>query len=281
MTSESLLVTTHFENINSTDIDRINALLLKNYNFDINIYAPTFINRRVIYFMQKQKISDVNELLNRLKSKYFFEQFLFELSTNGIEFFRDTSVWENLLSLITSYCNFKRNINIWFPDCANGEDLYSLTILLKQFGFYDKCKITASNISNEKITFIKQGKYEGKNENVDLANYSNLGFATPFTKYFKTIDTAIQLDKELLTNVTFIVSNVLQEMESKDFDLVFFRNTMITYNKEYQIATIENIFNSMRTGGLLIIGIKEQLLNTDAENKFKLINVEDRIFLKN
>lgn len=280
MTTEHFSETNKFETVSFLDIDRIATILLEKYTFDLYIYAPTFLNRRMLYVMQKYKISTVDEFLKRLQSPDFFNNILFDLSVSRTEFFRDATAWESYLKVIIEQCNSKNNIQIWFPDCGNGEELYSFTILLKQNGLYNKCSITASNISNEKITFIKQGLYEGKGEKTDSLNQSKGGLSISPLAYFKVIDTAIQVDSTLLNNVTFNTSLAISKQKKQNFDVVFFRNAMLFYEKLYQINVLENIYKSMCSNGLLIIGINEQLLISESENKFKIVNKIDRIYQK-
>ena len=189
-------------------------------------------------------------------------------------------MWEQLLKTITKYFSEKKQFRVWFPECGTGEELYSFTILSKENAFYDNCLITASTISAEKITYIKKGMYEGRTEHFDLANYTKLGFKSPASTYFKIIDTAFQLDHQLLDNVQFeTMTNVLQNREN-DFDLILFRNVMLMYATPYQINVLENVYKSIRYEGLLIIGVNEQLLSPDIENKFKMIDKEGRIYQK-
>jgi len=280
MNTENVLVANQFETIDTADINRIAQLLFKQYHFELNSFAPTFINRRIVYSMQKHKVSDVDEFLNRLLITDFFEKFLFDLSVQGTEFFRDTSVWENLFKIVIENIKPNSEYRVWFPDCGNGEDLYSFTILLKQFGLYDKCSITASNISNEKIAFIKQGMYEGKYDYSDISNYNKQAFLMPTSSFFSTIDTAIKVNNNVLINVNFLNSNASKKSNTKMYDLVIFRNAMIHYSKEYQIKVLENITESIKQGGLLIIGVNEQLLIHEIKNAYNTISEIDKIFQK-
>jgi len=275
---ENLLETNRFEFIEAVDIDRITKAFIEKYNFNLQNYSASFLNRRIAFFMQKNKISNVNELLNRLNDITFFNSFKSDLSVNGTEFFRDISVWKNIITLLIENFNSNKEFTVWFPNCANGEELYCFMYILKQYGFYDNCKVVASNVSSERIEIIKTGLFEGKNENFDLLNFNKMGFSISESTFFKTIDTAIQLDKKLLQNVEFITTNQTPLAETNTFDLVFSRNIMLFYNKEFQKELEDIIYNSLKEDGKLIIGINEQLINQ--VEKFKLINIEDKIYQK-
>lgn len=275
---ENLLETNRFEFIEAVDIDRLTKAVIEKYNFNLQNYSASFLNRRIVVSMQKNKISNVNELLNRLNDITFFNSFKSDLSVNGTEFFRDISVWKNIITLLIENFNSNKEFTVWFPNCANGEELYCFMYILKQYGFYDNCKVVASNVSSERIEIIKTGLFEGKNENFDLLNFNKMGFSISESTFFKTIDTAIQLDKKLLQNVEFITTNQTPLAETNTFDLVFSRNIMLFYNKEFQKELEDIIYNSLKEDGKLIIGINEQLINQ--VEKFKLINIEDKIYQK-
>jgi len=275
---ENLLETNRFEFIEAVDIDRLTKAVIEKYNFNLQNYSASFLNRRIVVSMQKNKISNVNELLNRLNDNTFFNSFISDMSVNGTEFFRDISVWKNIITLLIENFNSNKEFTVWFPNCANGEELYCFMYILKQYGFYDNCKVVASNVSSERIEIIKTGLFEGKNENFDLFNFNKMGFSISESTFFKTIDTAIQLDKKLLQNVEFITTNQTPLVETNTFDLVFSRNIMLFYNKEFQKELEDIIYNSLKEDGKLIIGINEQLINQVV--KFKLINIEDKIYQK-
>lgn len=275
---EKLFETKRFEYIETVDIDRITKAFLEKYDFNLQNYAASFLNRRIVFSMQKQKISNVDEFLNRLNDITFFNSFLSELSVNGTEFFRDISVWKNTLTLLIENCNSNKKFSVWFPNCANGEELYCFMFLLKQYGFYDNCKVTASNISLEKINTIKKGLFEDKNEKTDLANYIKIGFSGEENTFFKIVDTAIQLDNNLIQNVQFIASDPTQNKQTNKYDLVFLRNILLFYSKPFQKEVLNTIYTSLQDDGKLIIGVKEQLI--DCTKNFKSINDEDKIFQK-
>jgi chemotaxis protein methyltransferase CheR len=276
MVSEHLKEPNQIEYIDPRDLDKITFLLHEYHNFDINNYASTFINRRIVYSMQKHKVSDINEFSIRLKNTEFFELFLSDLTVNSVDFFRDTQAWKNMFEIIKNNYSPQKQLKIWFPDSANGEDLYTFIILLKESGYTNHYSITASTISSEKITFIKQGYYEGKTEKIDISNYTKLDFATPVSTYLKVKENSLQVANDLLKNVTFTKNK--NGNKTKRVDIVIFRNSLIHYSTKYHIETLQILFQTMVAGGLLLLGLNEQMLLP--ETMFKLIDKENKIYQK-
>jgi len=276
MVSEHLKEPNQIEYIDPRDLDRITILLHEYHNFDLNNYASTFINRRIVYSMQKHKVGDINEFSIRLKNPEFFEHFLSDLTVYSIDLFRDTLAWKNLFEIIRNNYSPQKQLKIWFPNCANGEELYTFIILLKELGHSKHYTITASTISSEKILFIKRGYYEGKTEKIDISNYTKLNLVSPVSTYLKVKENSLQVSSDLLKNVIFTKKN--NRNKTKRADIVVFRNSLIHYSTKYHIETLQLIFQSMAAGGLLMLGLNEQMLLP--ETMFNVIDEENKIYQK-
>ena len=99
-------------------------------------------------------------------------------------------------------------------------------------------------------------------------------------QYFKIVDTAIQLDSELLCNVQLVHEEPYTSNYSNDFDFVVFRNSMIYMSKQHQIDTLEHVYTALKKEGIITIGVNEQLIIPAVETIFISIDNEERIFQK-
>jgi chemotaxis protein methyltransferase CheR len=277
MPFENSLVLNKFESIDSADIDKIAVLLQELYGYDIHKFAGTFKSRRIVYSMQKHKVRDVNELSVRLRNTDFYEQFLSDLIITGVEFFRDSIVWETIADIIIDSYSKNRSCKVWFPDCANGEELYSFIIMLHEYGLQENCFVTATTLSNDTMNIIKKGYYEGKSEKIDIANYNKLPFPSPASNYFKCNDNSLQLQSNLLDDVLFTRPESINPLKDS-FDMVIYRNVLLQYNAAYHKERVQQIYRNMTPDGFLIIGINEQMLVP--ETMFTVYNKENKIYQK-
>ena len=230
-------ITNSFERVSETDILNIIDTVKRLYKFDLEHFTPIYLNRRIVYSMQKMKVVSVGEYIRRLESIDFFEQLLFDLTNDGVEFFRDSQIWKQLIKHLNNHFSKNDTLKIWFPDFAGGEDLYSFLITLIMQKYISRCLIIASGYSENRISFVKNGIYL-KPLDETIQNFKNTGMELA-PEHFKSMETAILLQSELTDNVTFVNSRQQQLNYNQAFDIVFYRNTMIAINKESQLL-IEN-----------------------------------------
>ena len=280
MNVENLLLSTQYEIIVASDFNRISNLLKLKYQFDLLNFAPTFIKRRIVYSILKNKVNDVNEFFIRLDEPAFFETFLFDVLGNSVDFFQDLSVWIALQTRIKTFVDLHNTCKIWFPVSGNGEELYTLLLLLHQNKLLEYCSITASNASKVCISLINKGFYEGKIENIKFLEKWKPEFISTYMHYFKVVDTAIQLDSDLLSNVQLVHEESYTSNYSNNFDFVVFRNSMIYMSKQHQIDSLEHVYAALKKEGIITIGVNEQLVIPAIETKFISIDNEERIFQK-
>jgi len=280
MLNSFLPIDRQIEDIGIIDTKRIISYIYTSYNIDFSNYSLTSFKRRMVFVLQKYKIKNIDEFITRLGSRDFFEKVLFDITVPTTEFFRDPSFWREVIHQVISKIDNQLNYKIWLPDCSSGEELYSLAIILKEENLLDKVKIYASNISREKVEFIKQGIYEEKREDVNSANYKRTILKCSFEDYIKPLSGKFQVDKSLIEGVEFIHTTSFTQNVPQGVKFVLFRNTLIYFNKTLQNDVIEAIYNSLLPGGFVAIGNKETLNILESEKKFKVVNEAERIFQK-
>lgn len=269
------------DDIGIIDTKRIVSFIYSTYGVDFSNYSLTSLKRRFVNVLQKNKIKNIDDLIIRLENNSFFEKTLFDITVNNTEFFRDPSFWRELIHIITDKIESQVSYKIWMPDCASGEELYSLAIILREEKIIDKVKIIATNLSGEKIEFIKQGVYEEKREDVNDANYKRTNLRATFETYTTSLgNNKFQMDTSLIQNVDFIQSNCITENPPQGIKFILFRNTLIYYNKSLQNDVVDTLYNSLLPGAFLAIGNKESLNILESERKFRVISESERIFQK-
>ncbi|MBK8806683.1 MAG: hypothetical protein IPO21_08570 [Bacteroidales bacterium] len=270
------------EEIGIIEVRKIVSTLLERYEIDLQDYSMTSLKRRFILSMLENKVKNVDELVNKIISNpQFFEKFMFDISINDTEMFRDPSLWRVIRNEIIPKVEAQLTFKIWMPDCGSGEELYSLLIILKEEGILDKVKVYASNLSRKKIEFIKEGVYEIKRDDVNSANYERAKCNNDFSEYYTLVNNRMKMDTSLVDNVEFIHTNSIFKKSPEGVKLIIFRNHLIYLNKTLQNKVIEHLQSILLTGGFLIIGVKELLNTIDAERKFKVINDSERVYQKN
>jgi len=263
------------------DTRNIINLITEKYNYDFSDFALTSFKRRIEKIIEQNNIKHPDILINRLtENKGFAEGFIDQLTVPSTEMFRDPSLWRVLRDEIISgiYRETGTGFKIWLPNSVSGDELFSLTILLSEMEMLDKAQILVSYISDKSLDTIKSGRFLDQKLEISNDNYIRSNGRSEFSNYYTTSGNQHIRDISLLKNVTFLKQNTFLEPAPQGVKLVLFRNKMIYYNQTLQSKILKTIYNSVASGGYLVIGTKESLHYLYGSNEFTLISNMESIY---
>lgn len=229
---------------------------------DLSTYRQNFIYRRLRLRMLTTKAKGPAEYIGLLEKKpEEYSLFLDALSINVTEFFRDHDVFEifqkGALSelILRKAASGYKCLRLWSSACANGEEAYSLAILVKE-ALKDRkdwlVRIWATDIDNEALE--KAGKAEYRAGDLRKLPMNVL------TKYFTLIDnTAYRLNDEIKQMVKFQQHNIFHIPPFKGLDVIFCRNIMIYLSREQMMELFKKFAQLLNPKGYLVLGKVETL----------------------
>lgn len=270
------------EELEIGEIRRIIALVKDKYHYDFGDYALSSFKRRIIRFIELQRIESTAQLIEYLnEGEDNFSVFLSEITVNVTEMFRDPTFWVELKEFILpELISRKDTLRIWHAGCSSGEEVYSMAIMLKEMGILDKCAITATDIDQKIIQKATVGKYSLKNMDTNNKNYIRTNGTKELAEYYAVEENAVLMDRSLLKNCSFRIHNLDADDSISKFDLVLCRNVMIYFNQVLQNKVLHKIHESLFSGGVLCIGSKESLSWSEVSNKFSVLSREEKIYKK-
>ena len=258
----------------------LDAIFLR-YGYDFRNYARASIRRRILQFMKDQRIAWVSEMIPRLiHDASFFEEMVRGFSITVTEMFRDPSLFlalrENILPLLKSYPYIK----IWHAGCATGEEAYSLAVLMAEEGLGDRATFFATDFNDTALEKARQGIYSLDNARQYTLNYQLAGGRHSFSDYYYARYDALAMKSRLKEKITFANHNLVMDQVFTETHLILCRNVLIYFNKELQERVIRLFYESLTHGGFLCLGMKESLLFSSFQDKFKEIDSKNKIFQK-
>jgi len=267
--------------IDIADLKRISEFIYQKYNYDFRNYAMSSFKRRVLRIMELKKLS-VDALLKRLSdSPVFINEFLDELTVNVTEMFRDPSFWrimreEILPAIMLNHKQFK----IWHAGCSSGEEVLSMSIMLKEMGVLQDVTVIATDLDVNILEKAKSGMYPIKNMELNEKNYIRFQGTRNFKDYYHEDNGNAVFNKDLLMNVSFRRHDLVMGDIFNKFDLILCRNVMIYFNQTLQNEVLKKFHESLFKYGYLAIGSKESLIWCDYANRFIVVNNEEKIYKK-
>ena len=267
--------------IEPVEIDLLLDAIYRRYGYDFRSYARASIERRVRQFMSGAGCASVPEMVPKiLNDKEFFSRLVRYFSVPFTEMFRDPFVYravrENVVPLLKTWPHFK----IWHAGCATGEEVYSLAIVLKEEGVYDRGTIYATDFNDEVLDQAREGIYEVSKIKEATRNYQLAGGKASFADYYHARYNAAAIDGLLKERITFANHNLAVDESFGEMHLVFSRNVLIYFNRELQNRAMRLFTESLVHGGFLCLGTKEDIQFTDVSNRYDVVDEKARIYKK-
>ncbi|MEH1848035.1 MAG: protein-glutamate O-methyltransferase CheR [Nostoc sp.] len=198
------------------------------------------------------------------------------LVTNETSFFRDRHPFEALkqyvLPELIKQRAIERSLNIWCAACSNGQEPYSIAILIyEHFPMLTNWshKLIASDFSTKVLARAREGHYNQLEINRGLPKNIR-------DRYFQKLDTNWRINERIRQMVDFRQLNLLQSWSSlPQFDVIFLRNVLIYFDIVTKKALLKKIKQQLRPDGYLFLGSGETTISLD--ESFKRVSFDKAI----
>ncbi len=244
------------------------------------------------YLLQKRLSPRARELNFDSFQKYFyflqydpradteFDQIYDLVTTNETYFFREpaqlAAFTEEIVPDILTRKPVKK-IRIWSAGCSSGEEPYSIAMLLREAGWYEKAafEIFASDINQAVLAKARRGQYR---ENAFRATEPSLR-----ERYFtREADNSWRISDEIRNRISFGRLNLYDESRVSllgHLDVVFCRNVIIYFDDASKRIVVTNFYNRLAEGGYLLLGHSESLISLSTQFKLRHLK-NDMVYQK-
>ena len=267
--------------IENIEMDLLLEAMFKRYGYDFRQYSKSSIRRRIKQFLIKSGCSNVIQLIQKiLYDEYLFESLVYNFSVTVTEMFRDPdfflTIREKLVPYLKTYPSFK----IWHAGCATGEEVYSMAIILKEAGLYDKGNIIATDYNDASLEKAKDGVFPIEQIKLYTENYQKSGGSNSFSEYYHSKYNYSILENSLKNNIFFTNHNMAMDSVFGIMNVVICRNVLIYFDKELQNRVLNLFDESLVPNGFLCLGTKESLRFSDIVDRYKPVDDEQKIYQK-
>jgi chemotaxis protein methyltransferase CheR len=207
---------------------------------------------------------------NDNSAKKYWDTIYDILNISESYFFRDEGQFklleQKILPDLIESKNQKGTILIWSAGCSNGQEAYSIAIVLdklqKEFENV-KFSILATDINRNSIQNAQNGIYQ--EWSFRKVNPSII------EKYFiKRNDSLFEIKPEIKSRVQFRHLNLLEDSYPREVDLIICRNVFIYMKQDTVSKIISKFADSLSMGGCLLTGHAEYYSNLPSSLKSEL-----------
>lgn len=249
--------------------------------FDFRKYMRSSIKRRVENRMRLDHIRRISGMIEMvLYEKGYVEKLLRDFSINVTEMFRDPEFFKAFRLNIVPLLKKLPEIRIWHAGCSTGEEAFSMAIILKEEGLYDKARIYATDMNDEVIRHAEKGILPLNRMQSYTKNYLQAGGNQEFSEYYTTDYQNAYLDSDLLKNIVFFQHNLVTDGSFNEFHIIMCRNVMIYFTGELQTYVNQLFYDSLCKDGFLAVGSKETLHTSSFSEDYDDFDSKERIYRK-
>lgn len=269
------------EDVESMEVDLLVEGVYRRYGYDFRNYARASLRRRVRKALGSEALATVSGLQERiLRDSDCMERFLNTLSVNVTAMFRDPGFYRALRNQVIPQLRTYPFARIWLAGCSTGEEVYSLAILLKEEGIYDRCRIYATDMSPDSLVKAESGIFPLASMKDYTSNFQMAGGKEDFSSYYAAhYDSAI-FARGLKKNLVFSQHNLATDASFSEFHLILCRNVMIYFDKTLQARVHELFVDSLCKFGFLGLGNRESLRLSPQEKNYEEIEPGERLYRK-
>ena len=190
------------------------------------------------------------------------------ISTNVTHFFREARHFEVLARLIREAAERDQtSFNIWCAAASTGEEPYSIAITaLESSPAAMRISIVASDIASSVLKKANFGVYRKQDVDKIDAKLLKKYFQTGATERAKDLYRVKPALRDLVSFKQINLSTPPFPIQGP-LDAVFCRNVMIYFNIELRQRLVQNLFNLLKPGGHLIVGMAESLSSVHHSHK--------------
>ena len=238
----------------------LKRVIRERLDLDLEAYKAPQMRRRLDSFVATHGGEDAVHWVRSLPNDTAGLAALREVITiNVSEFFRDTAQWELLRTrVLPALLAEKPQLSIWSAACSNGQEPYTLAMLLDELEPAGRSRILATDIDR---TVMGRARTGGPYSAGDVRGVS----AERLAKYFVRAEDSYHVVPKLQSRITIREHNLLATPYGTSFDLIVCRNVLIYFSQEAKLDIVTKFRAALRPGGVLFIGGTEALLGADAQ----------------
>ncbi|WP_028840435.1 CheR family methyltransferase [Thermomonas fusca] len=255
--------------------------LFQRYHHDFRDYALASVRRRVRQAMQRLECESVADLQNLvLHEPDAFAQALPFFTVQVSEMFRDPAYFLALREHVAPVLRTYPSLKIWVAGCSNGEEVWSLAILLAEEGLLERTLIYATDINPQALRAAESATYEARRVGGFSKNYQAAGGTGSLSDYYSSAYGRAVFDRHLRKHVVFADHSLATDAVFSEVHLVSCRNVLIYFNAGLQDRAIGLFREALVHRGFLGLGSRESLRSGANANAFEPLVAAQKLFRK-
>ena len=267
--------------LEAVEIDLLAQGIYEAYGFDFRRYSRPSFRRRVWRRVDAEGLTSISGLLERvLHDPGAMHRLLSDLSVNVSAMFRDPGFFRAFRAKVVPQLLTYPFLRVWNAGCATGEETFSMAILLKETGLYDRTRIYATDMNDDTLDQARARSYPIAKMREYTANYIHGGGTRSFSEYYVADGDRVIFQPALADNIVFAQHNLVTDRSFNEFHVIMCRNVMIYFDRDLQEHVHALLYESLVPLGVLGLGSRESLEFTGHQGAYEALDAAERLYRK-
>jgi chemotaxis protein methyltransferase CheR len=237
---------------------------------DFTEYTRPTLKRRVLERMRAENVATVSALQDRiLHDSGALARFVFAMTSGQRRLFYDAAFFRAFRSRIVPLLRTYAYARIWVPNCASGEDAYSLAVLLHEEKMLQRAMIYATDESDLAIATARNGRFEFEPVDDPVAAHRAAAGTGQLAESCDLAERSLQFHDDFKRHIIFARHSLVTDGSINEFHVIVARGVLRQFIPALQFRVHNLFLSSLTRLGFLCLGSNENLTLTPHEGVFR------------
>jgi chemotaxis protein methyltransferase CheR len=251
------------------------------YGYDFREYAPAPLRRSIASGMAGEGVTTISAYQERLlHDASSMQRFLSGVGVNVTSMFREPDallcIREEVIPRFRTY----PSLRIWIAGCATGEEVYSIAIMLKEEGLYERSRIYATDLNEDNLVVARVGGYPLGPMLAAESGYARSGGRGHISDFYSVAGSNARFQGELQRNITWARHNLVSDGSFNEFHMILCANVLIYFRPTLQERAHRLFYDSLIRSGYLALGQQESLVFSPESSRYEKLRDGVNVFHK-
>lgn len=249
------------------------------YGYDFSEYTLSTMARRIDWTMKMSGHCDLVSFERAItEDPALLGALVKNMSISVTSMFRDPLAYRELVTRVFPILATYPHIRIWCAGVATGEEAYSVAILLREAGLYERSLIYATDFNPVVLERASKGVLPLEKMAEYTSNYIEAGGQNAFSKYYIASDKGARIRSDLRENIVFATHNLVSDGVFNEFQLILCRNVLIYFDSELMDKVLDKLRRSLALRCFLFLGDAEHIATEEKRAMFETFSKPANIF---
>jgi chemotaxis protein methyltransferase CheR len=246
---------------------------------DLSGYGKRALQRRLRSVMSSEGVSNIADLSERMRNDpRFLGQVLDKLMLRVTTMFRNPSFFRFFRERVVPLLHTYPHPRLWVAGCSTGQEAFSLAIVLREEGLYDRCRIYATDLNEAVLEQARSGLLPLASLEEFEKNYRAAGGVRELADYYTLGKSWAVMDPAVMERIAVFRHDLARDASFNEFQVIFCRNVLMYFDAELRCRAHRLICDSLVRLGFLGLGQSESLHRSQHESHYELLSARQRFY---